>query len=196
MKPLATSILFSLGLLPVFVSAQDLAFSNQKPETTAVRVEWSKAEDQVNGSITKDKLTKMKEVVGGLVNFLQDSCLGGDGSNFGAGAYSPIWHGEYNSDKNSPGAQLKFGVVCHFAAQNADLSITANDLQPLVDQLIVNGQHFLTIRVATASDKHTLYFGDDHTKMWLVTAGKGNCRLLRLHGGTTCLKQKPSCRRW
>lgn len=166
MKRLATSMLFSLGLSPVFTSAQDLAFTRQIAETTAVRTEWLKGEDQVNGSITKDKLTKMKEVAGGLVNFLRDSCLG-------ASSYSPTWHGEYNSDKNSPGAQLKFGVTCHFAEQNADLSITANDLQPLLDQLVVNGQHFLTMQVATASDKHTLYYTDGKTKMWLVTKGKG-----------------------
>src|SRR5579863_3510283 len=105
MKPFSISILLCLGLLPAIASsAQDLAFSNQKAETTAVRTAWSKAEDEVNGSITKDKLTKMKEIAGTLVNFLQDSCLSG-------GVYSPIWHGEYNSDKNSPGAQLKFGVT-------------------------------------------------------------------------------------
>src|SRR5579863_10311713 len=99
MKPFSISILLCLGLLPAIASsAQDLAFSNQKAETTAVRTEWLKAEDQVNGSITKDKLTKMKEVAGALVNFLRDSCLG-------ASSYSPTWHGEYNSDKNSPGAQ-------------------------------------------------------------------------------------------
>jgi hypothetical protein len=161
MKPLATSILFSLGLLPVFTSAQDFAYSSQKAESTAVRAEWSKADDLVNGSITKDKLAKMKEVTGALVNFLQDSCQGA------------TWHGEYNSDKNSPGAQLKFGVSCHFAGQNADLNVTANDLQPLLDQLVVNGQHFLMMRIATASDNRTLYYGDGQTKMWLVTEDKG-----------------------
>jgi hypothetical protein len=167
--------LFSLGLSPVFGSAQDLAFGGPaKPETTGVRVEWSKQEDFINGSISKDKLVKMKEVTGALVNFLKDSCLG-------AGGYSPSWRGEYNSDKNSPGAQLKFGVNCHFAGQNADLSITANDIGPLLDQLVVNGQHFLTMRVASASDQHNFYYADGsgsgaaagQTKMWLVTAGKG-----------------------
>jgi hypothetical protein len=169
MKRLATSILFSLGLSPIFAFAQDLAFSNRNAETTAVRMEWSKAEDQVNGLISKDKLDKMKELSGALVNFLRDSCLGGGGSNLGRGT----WHGEYNSGKNSPGAQLKYGVTCHFAEQNADLSITANDLQPLLDQLVVNGQHYLTMRIASASEKHTSYFADDQTKMWLVTASKG-----------------------
>jgi hypothetical protein len=167
MKRLAASILFSLGLSPLFVSAQDLAFSGPaKAETTAVRVEWTKQEDLINGSISKDKLARMKQVTGALVNFLRDSCLG-------AGGYSPSWHGEYNSDKNSPGAQLKFGVNCHFAGQNADLNITANDIQPLLDQLVVNGQHFLTMRVADASDKRNFYYADGQTKMWLVTAGNG-----------------------
>jgi hypothetical protein len=195
MKRLATSMLLSFGLSPVFASAQDFSIANQTQqrivvlvgqpmasanvapaaaETTAVSTEWSKAEDLVNGSISKAKLTKMKEVTNTLVNFLKDSCLGTAG-------YNPTWHGEYNSDKNSPGAQLKFGMTCHFAVQNADLSITANDIQPLLDQLVVNGQHFLTMRVANGFDKNAFYYTDasgsdasaGQTKMWLVTAGNG-----------------------
>jgi hypothetical protein len=192
MKRLATSILLSLGLSPVFASAQDFAISNQHSfqqhtvvlvsqhvaavnvapaavETTAVHAEWSKEEDLINGTISKAKLAKMKEVTGALVDFLKDS-------NLVAGSYSPTWHGEYNSDKNSPGAQLKFGMTCHFAGQNADLSITANDIQPLTDQLVVNGQHFLTMRIADSFDQNTFYYTDasaGQTKMWLVTAGNG-----------------------
>ena len=204
MKRLAASLLLSLGLSPVFASAQDFAFSNQNSfqqttltisgqpvavadvraavQTTAVRPEWSKAEDLVNGSIGKAKLARMKEVTGALVSLVKDSCLG-------AGGYSTTWHGEYNSDKNSPGAQLKFGITCHFAGENADLSITANDIQPLLDQLVVNGQHFLTMRVPSAFDKNAFYYTDGsgadaagadaaatasgQTKMWLVTAGNG-----------------------
>jgi hypothetical protein len=195
MKRLATSMLLSLGLSPVFASAQDFAITNQTQqrtivlpgqpvavtnvapavaETTAVNAEWSKAEDLVNGSISKAKLVKMKEVTSILVNFLKDSCRGN-------GDYNPTWHGEYNSDKNSPGAQLKYGVTCHFSGQNADLSITANDIQPLLDQLVVNGQHFVTMRVANGFDKNAFYYTDapgsdvsgGQTKMWLVTACKG-----------------------
>src|ERR1700727_1202402 len=197
MKRLATSILLSLALSPAFAFGQESAANNRAffqqttitltsqpiasrvfptatAETTAVRAEWSKEEDLINGSISKSKLVKMKEVTGALVNFLKDSSLT-------AAGYSPTWHGEYNSDKNSPGAQLKFGMTCHFAGQNADLSITANDIQPLTDQLVVNGQHFLTMRVATDFDKNTFYFNDatgldvsaGQTKMWLVTAGNG-----------------------
>jgi hypothetical protein len=208
MKRLATSILLSLGLSPVFASAQDFAISNQTTfqqstvilasqqavaannpavaATTPVQGEWSKEVDLVNGSISKAKLTKMKGVTGSLINFLKDSCLG-------AGGYTPTWHGEYNSDKNSPGAQLKFGVTCHFAEQNADLSITANDIQPLLDQLVVNGQHYLTMRVASGFYKNAFYYTDGtgsgadaaasngaasngpagQTKMWLVTTANG-----------------------
>jgi hypothetical protein len=205
MKRLATSMLLSFGLSPVFASAQDFAITNQTQqrtivlpgqpvaaanvapamaETTAVNAEWSKAEDLVNGSISKAKLARMKEVTNALVNFLRDSCLGNAG-------YNSTWHGEYNSDRNSPGAQLKYGMTCHFAGQNADLSITANDIQPLLDQLVVNGQHFLTMRVANGFDKNAFYYTDaagsdaagsnttgsdvsaGQTKMWLVTAGNG-----------------------
>ncbi|HUB60370.1 MAG TPA: hypothetical protein VL978_06705 [Puia sp.] len=211
MKRFATSMLLSLGLSPVFASAQDLVSSNQVSlqqdstnlagraiaaanvsaavETTAVRADWSKSEDLINGSISKAKLTRMKEVTNALVNLIRDSCLE-DGS------YNTTWHGEYNSDKNSPGAQLKFGITCHFAEQNADLSITANDLQPLLDELTVNGKHYLTIRVASGFHKNALYYADaagaevagaaagtdaagtataaGQTKMWLVTANNGH----------------------
>ncbi|HEV3412615.1 MAG TPA: hypothetical protein VG101_09050 [Puia sp.] len=197
MKRLATSILLSFGLSSVFASAQEFAISTQnssqqfmiiragqpvaavnvpaaKVETTAVKADWSKEEDRVDGSISKAKLEKMKGVTSALVDFLKESCLG-------AGAYSPTWHGEYFSGKNSPGAQLKFGMTCHFAEQSADLNITANDLQPLLDQLVVNGQHFLTMRIANATDKNTFYYTDadgsagtaGNTRMWLVMAGNG-----------------------
>jgi hypothetical protein len=200
MKRLATSMLLSLGLSPVFASAQNFAISNQtffqqRPvtltsqplaaaniapavvETTAVHTEWSKEEDLIDGLISKAKLAKMKGVTNALVDFLKDSC-------FSSGAYGPTWHGEYFSDKKSPGAQLKFALNCHFAAQNADLKITANDMQPLLDQLQVNGQHFLTMRIASGTEKNSLCFTDvtgatgaassaGQTKMWLVTASKG-----------------------
>ncbi|HET6253374.1 MAG TPA: hypothetical protein VFE32_04845 [Puia sp.] len=197
MKHLATSLLLSFGLSPVFASAQDFTSGTsnsfqQHPivlagplvaavrinvpavETTTVRAEWSKEADLVNGSISKAKLTKMKVVTGALVDFLKDSCLN-------AGIYSPTWHGEYFSDKNSPGSQLKFGLTCHFADQNADLSITANDIEPLLDQTVVNGKHFLTMRVASGFDKNAFYYTDARgtdtsagsTKMWLITANNG-----------------------
>src|SRR5579859_3476061 len=99
MKPLSTVILLSLGVLPVVASAQDFAFNTHVPfhhtmamrtsaaETTAVRVEWFKEEDLVDGSISKAKLAKMKGVTSALVDFLKDSCIG-------LGSYNPIWHGE------------------------------------------------------------------------------------------------------
>lgn len=190
MKRFATSLLLSLGLSPAFASAQDFANQNSlqqiilvgqpiaatnfhtNVETTAVKAEWSKTNDLVNGSISKGRLNRMKEVTGALVNYIKDSCLGADG-------YSTTWHAEYNDDKNSPGSQLKFGITCHFADQNADLSITANDIAPLLDQLVVNGQHFLTMRVASGFDKNSFYYADPadtaggQTKMWLITADNG-----------------------
>ena len=213
MKRLSTSLLLSFALTPVFASAQDAASTNQvsfqqntvilsreavasvnvpvaAAETVSVRADWSKVGDRVDGPISKAKLAKMKVVTNALVDFLKDSCLG-------AGAYSPTWHGEYFSGKNSPGAQLKFGMTSHFAEQNADLSITANDIQPLLDQIMVNGQHFVTMRVATSAENNIYYYADatgsegvasqtnegvsgqmnggaaGQTKMWLVTADNG-----------------------
>jgi hypothetical protein len=204
MKRLATSMLLSFGLSPVFASAHDFTFNSQNyfqqsrvvlasqpiavgnvavasAETTAVKSDsskvksdWSKEEDRIDPSISKAKLAKMKGVTSALVDFLKDSGLG-------AGAYNPTWHGEYFSGKNSPGTQLKFGMTCHFAGQNADLSITANDIAPLLDQIVVNGQHFLTMRVASNVDRHASYYADPagsdvstgSTKMWLITAANG-----------------------
>src|SRR6185312_14161933 len=113
----------------------------------------------------------MKNVTNALVDFLRDSCIG-------SGVFNPSWHGVYFSGKKSPGVQMKFGVDCHFSEQNADLSITANDMSPLLDQMVVNGQHYLTVLVPTAGDSGTLYYesaGNERTassKMWLVTTGK------------------------
>ena len=204
MKPLSTFLLFSFGLLPGVSSAQDLAFNiegsfyhattvkTSAVGTTAVRADWSKEEDLVDGSISRAKLAKMKEVTSALVDFLKDSCLG-------LGSYRSAWHGEYFSAQNSPGGQLKFGMTCRFTEQNADLSITANDIQPLLDQVVVNGQHFLTMRIADGGGSGVLSFTEGaagsgasaagsgasaagsgeaagsgvQTKMWLVTAGNG-----------------------
>src|SRR6202035_449376 len=188
-------LLFALS--PVFASARTFVFFNHPSfqritgiltgqpiaaanvavataETPGVKADWSKDEDRVDASLSKGKLAKMKGVTNALVDFLRDSCLG-------AGAYSPTWHGEYYSGKNSPGTQLKFGVTCHFAEQNADLSITANDLQPLLDQVVVNGQHFMSMRIANSSEKNVFFYTDvvgndasaGQTKMWLVTIANG-----------------------
>jgi hypothetical protein len=198
MKRLAIAALLSFAFSSVFASAQDVAFSTQasfqqntvvltgqpiaaanvavaRAETPGVKADWSKEEDRVDASLSKAKLAKMKGVTNALVDFLRDSCLG-------TGAYIPTWHGEYYSAKNSPGAQLKFGLICHFADQNADLRITANDMQPLLDQVIVNGQHFLTMRIPSSDEHNVFYYTDaagsdasaGQTKMWLVTTGNGH----------------------
>ena len=198
MKRLANSVLLLFALSPVFATAHGFAFFNHTSfqqntvilasqpiaaanipvatvETTGVKADWPKEEDRVDASLNKAKLGKMRGVTNAIVDFLRDSCLG-------AGAYSPTWHGEYYSEKNSPGAQLKFGLTCHFADQNADLSITANDMQPLLDQAMVNGQHFLTMRVANSNERNVLSYTDaaaadasaGQTKMWLVATANGH----------------------
>jgi hypothetical protein len=174
MKLFSALTLLWFGLIPVLSSAQDIAFIKhiEVAETTAVRTEWSKDQDLIDGSISKAKLVKMKQVTSALVDYLKDSAM--------AAAYRPVWHGEYFSVRNSPGAQLKFGMTCHFIEQNADLSITANDMQPLLDQIVVNGKHFVTARIPSSVSNGTLYFADggadasgEQMKMWLVTSGKG-----------------------
>ena len=194
MKRFLTLLLLSFLAAPVVSAAQDLADNiavrpfvaiadDSQPNgrilvnggTPAFKApEWAKEEDLVDASISKSKLAKMKEVTGALVGLLKDNC-------FSAGRFNPTWHGEYFSGQNSPGPMLKFGMTCHFAEQNADLSITANDMQPLLDQLVVNGQHYQTIRVVSAVSNKALYYTDAEganatgaqTKMWLVTTGNG-----------------------
>jgi len=186
MKHFYALLLISFIVVPVATHAQDLAvniavrssiFYNPQldTETPAVKAsEWSKEEDLVDAAISKTKLAKMKAVTSAVVGLLKSSCVS-------AAVYNPSWHGEYFSGKNSPGPVLKFGMTCHFPGQNADLSITANDIQPLLDQLVVNGHHYATIRVASAVGGDVLYYSDAdgagataaQTKMWLVTSANG-----------------------
>ncbi|HLI93272.1 MAG TPA: hypothetical protein VKU83_06675, partial [Puia sp.] len=192
MKQFHALICIFFGLLPVLCPAQDLATNDhdtnrqnaiaaaEPPHNGSIiagepidsRSDWSKEEDRVLGSISKGKLMKMKGVTNELVDFLRDTCIG-------EGVYNPVWHGEYFSSKNSPGAQLKFVLTCHFPDQNADLSITANDIQPLLDEMVVNGQHYITVRVPSQVTDNGIYFGETgnggagQTKMWLITNGRG-----------------------
>jgi hypothetical protein len=186
MKHFYALLLLSFIVVPVASHAQDLAANiairssivcnpQLDTEMPAVKAsEWSKEEDLVDAAISKTKLAKMKAVTGALVGLLKSSCVS-------AAVYNPSWHGEYFSGKNSPGPFLKFGMTCRFPGQNADLSITANDIQPLLDQMVVNGHHYTTIRVASTVGGNTLYYSDAdaagataaQTKMWLVTSGNG-----------------------
>jgi hypothetical protein len=124
---------------------------------------WQREQDQVNGHISSGKLAKMKNVTEAIIAFFHDSCLS-------EGPYSPVWHGEYFSEKNSPGPGMKFGVQCNFNDQEALLTITANDMSPLLDHLAVNNQDFLTIKPAVAEKNDCPYFEDGHSKTWLVVA--------------------------
>jgi len=177
--------LFSLAfLLPAVSPAQDLAANNTpvtrnyswntKTDSTISREtpsrkpqQWDREEDQVNGHIGKTQLAKMKNVNEALIAILRDSCISD-------GTYNPLWHGEFFSEKTSPGPILKFGVHCNYTA-NADLGIMANDLSPLLDHLVVNNTDFLTIQPATAGYSDHQYFeyeaATGKTKYWLVTTG-------------------------
>lgn len=172
------------ALLPVFFafpilsSAQYLAANNTPSAnmitteaSTPASQEWTREEDQVNGHIGNSKLSKMKNVTSSIVNFFHDSCI----SDY---RYSPIWHGEYFSEKASPGPQMKFAAVCNFYDQKARLEVLANDISPLLDHLVVNNQDFLAIRPTVALKNDCPYFefsageadGVRITKTWLVTA--------------------------
>lgn len=176
--------LFSLAfLLPAVSPAQDLAANNTpvvkiygwntKTDSSISREtpsrkpqQWDREEDQVNGHIGKTQLAKMKNVNEALIAVLRDSCISD-------GTYNPSWHGEFFSEKTSPGPILKFGVHCNYTA-NADLGIIANDLGPLLDHLVVNNTDFLTIHPATAGSSDCQYFeyeaATGKIKYWLVTA--------------------------
>ena len=176
------SALFSLAfLLPAVSPAQDLAANttpvtknyswNTKTDSSISREtpsrksqQWDREEDQVNGHIGKTQLAKMKNVNEALIAILRDSCIS-DGTS--------IWHGEFFSEKTSPGPILKFGVHCNYTA-SAELDIMANDISPLLDHLVVNNTDFLTIQPATAGSSDCQYFeyetATGKIKYWLVTA--------------------------
>jgi hypothetical protein len=70
-----------------------------------------------------------------------------------------------------------FGIDCHFADQHAELTITANDLQPLVGHLAVGRLQFLTMEISPAIKNGALYFestgidGNVTVRRWLITTG-------------------------
>ncbi len=187
MKPVAFFLLF---ILPVSSFAQDFAGNNSltgnhascgMAVTTAARTvknstsptptsTWRQEEDLVNGSISKLKLAKMKSVTTTVMNLLRDSC-------FIEGSYTPTWHGAYLSSRNSGSALMQFGVDCLFADQHAELTITANELQPLLGHLAVGHQQILTMDISPAVKNGGQYFeyagmdGNVTVKRWLITTG-------------------------
>jgi hypothetical protein len=70
-----------------------------------------------------------------------------------------------------------FGIDCHFAEQHAELTITANDLQPLVGHLAVGRLQFLTMEISPAIKNGAPYFestgvdGNVTVRRWLITTG-------------------------
>jgi hypothetical protein len=131
-------------------------------EVPAPPLLWEKERDQVNGRISNSQLSKMKMVTAAIVNFLHDSCISDE-------QVSPLWHGEYFSEKTSSASRIKFGAFCNFYEQKAHLSVIANDISPLLDHLVVNNEDFLTIKPATASKNNCPYFEFVNNKVWLVT---------------------------
>src|SRR6202012_5282007 len=142
---------------------------------------WQKEEDQVSGSISKTKLSKMKATAALIIGVLRDSCFTPLGDRTlaagDAGTYTPTWHGAYMSTSNSGSPLMQFGVDCHFAGQRAELTVTANDLQPLLGHMTVGNQPFLTMDIAPAVKNGGQYFeytdmdGRTTVRRWLITAG-------------------------
>src|SRR5260221_5329700 len=174
-------VLLVLSLVfPGLSHAQYLAESNRTTTPLLTREvagsanpQWEKEQDQINGHISSGKLSNMKMVTEAIVAFLHDSCISDE-------RYTPIWHGEYFSEKTSAAAQIKFGVHCNFYEQKAKLTILANDISPLLDHLVVNNQNFLTIQPAAAVKNDYTWFTPTlpnaeetkplRSKIWLVTA--------------------------
>jgi hypothetical protein len=178
MKPFYTLLL--LFALPLLSPAQDLAVNNF-PATgptvptmvSVISQQWVKEADQVKGSIGRSQLAKMKTVTTALVSFLKNSCFSSD-------SYSPLWHGEYFSARSSAAPLAVFGVDCRFAPdQKAELTITANDIAPLLGHLEMGGHHFLTMDMTAAAKNGALYFeqngtqedGSTKVRRWLITTG-------------------------
>lgn len=162
-----------------YAFAQDYAVNNTSynlvsgkdgSATIAESQQWEKQQDEVNGHISTGKLARMKQVTNAIMGYFEDSC-------FMEGQFTAAWHGEYFSEKTSSGPKTKYGIQCHFADQNANLTIMANDLGGMLDHLNVNGQEYLTIRPAQEIDKDHIYFeyteDNVHSKIWLISSGDG-----------------------
>lgn len=130
--------------------------------TGSVNPQWEKEQDQVNGHISSAKLSGMKKVTESIIAFFHDGCLSGQ-------RYNPGWHGEYSSEKVSTAAQIKFGAVANFYEQKARLTILANDLSPLLDQLVVNNHPFFTIQPAATTKNGAVCFATPQSTTWLIT---------------------------
>ena len=157
-KSINVSTVLSTGEVPVASSPQ-----------------WDKGQDQVNGHISKSKLTRMKNVTGALISFLHDSCIL-------EGGYNPLIQSAYFSENTGSGPLTKFGVQFNFDDKKARLTIMANDISPLLGQMTVNNQDFLTITIPTSIKNDCPYYeyatgadetgeSSSRTKTWLVTTG-------------------------
>jgi len=189
MKQFYVLLVLSL-VFPRFSHAQYLAANNRTitPILTGEvagsgNPQWEREQDQVNGHISSAKLSSMKMVTSAIITLLHDSCISDE-------RYNLTWHGEYFSEKTSATTQIKFSIHCNFYEQAAKLTILANDLSPLLDHLVVNNQHFLTIQPAAAVKNDYTFFEYRsnssatnanslpdaaeskplHSKIWLVTA--------------------------
>jgi hypothetical protein len=105
----------------------------------------------------------MQSAADAMVAFLQDSC-------FSKADFSPLWHGEYFSEK--------FGVQCRSEDNKSQLAIMANDLNPLLRYLTVNSKEIAGIRPADGVQKDCPYIEyetEDHLHIitWLVADKAG-----------------------
>src|SRR5258708_24210135 len=184
--------LIIISTCPFFAKAQYLAdnkatsprtgtygpVSNEAPKKAPARLApWQKGEDQTNGNINRNSLTRLKATNTTLVSFLKDSCLADS-------TLHPVWHGEYTAekaDKKAAAVSLSYGIRCNFA-QSSVLSIMANDLNPLLRHIEVYGQDYTVLVVIPTVRNECPHFepaarssaanpvSASKTRIWLVTA--------------------------
>jgi hypothetical protein len=187
MRPLHVTILTFVLASPL------LSFANGSfDDSTKNRpsIHWKKADDEINGKISKIQLAKLKATTETLHTVLQDSI-------FGAIGLESVWHGEYTANKT--GAVINYGIYCDFASTSdrvatdapAGLSITINDFSSLVGHVTLANKDFMTLPIAKGVRNECPYFefrgeavsdntasrnaasGNAHTpnrNSWLVTA--------------------------
>lgn len=180
------ALVFLILALSSSGSAQFLASNGKGPAPlTAERApvpEWQKDQDQVTGHISNRKLARMRNVSKAIVSYFHDSCIT-------EGGFSPVWHGEYFSDNQGSGKEMKFSISCNFSDKKANLTILAGNMHSLLmDPLVVNNQEFLAIRPSLGPDKDHPYFeynapavetavngspdsGILHYRVWVVATG-------------------------
>jgi hypothetical protein len=153
------SLLLSFCFIPVSIASP----------ITGDGPSWVRSHDLVSGRISRTTLTGMKNKAEAVIGLFRDSF-------FSAGAYTPVWHGEYYADRSLPtfAVQSSFFPRENTGARMAELLVLANDLSPLLRHYTLNGNDHAAIKGNIADRNGCRYVevraqDDRTTRFWLIT---------------------------